>query len=264
MNIVPFQFETKSIRTIANEQGEPWFVLRDVLEAMGTSTPTAVAISSVEQGLGDGFNVVIPITDSMGREQSAIIVAEAAVTYLLSRSNTEQGRKLNRFIHVEVLPALRRTGQYQLTEPATPAPTMLMTPAAIAASTIREVMSIAAEFGVPTDHALSQAAQAADLQAGTQLWTTVLSQAKCMVNLSAEDRRLEPKDLGAVLGLSGSEMNQWLADRGLQVKVRGQWTPTKTGEELAVLHKWNTAYKSGYNLMWSLSKITELWQSRAR
>ena len=147
---------------------------------------------------------------------------------------------------------------------ATPAPTMLMTPAAIAASTIREVMSIAAEFGVPTDHALSQAAQAADLQAGTQLWTTVLSQAKCMVNLSADDRRLDPKDLGAVLGLSGSEMNQWLADRGLQVKVRGQWTPTKTGEELAVLHKWNTAYKSGYNLMWSLSKITELWQSRAR
>ena len=112
MNIVPFQFETKSIRTLANEQGEPWFVLRDVLEAMGTSTPTAVAISSVEQGLGNGFNVVIPITDSMGREQSAIIVAEAAVTYLLSRSNTEQGRKLNRFIHVEVLPAIRKTGTY--------------------------------------------------------------------------------------------------------------------------------------------------------
>ena len=263
MNVVPFKFETKSIRTIANEQGEPWFVLRDVLEAMGTSTPTAVAISSVEQGLGEGFNVVIPLETAGGMQQT-ILVSEAAVTYLLSRSNTEQGRKLNRFIHVEVLPALRRTGQYQLTEPATPAPTMLMTPAAIAASTIREVMSIAAEFGVPTDHALSQAAQAADLQAGTQLWTTVLSQAKCMVNLSAEDRRLEPKDLGAVFGLSGSEMNQWLADRGLQVKVRGQWTPTKTGEELAVLHKWNTAYKSGYNLMWSLSKITELWQSRAR
>ena len=33
MNVVPFKFETKSIRTIANEQGEPWFVLRDVLEA---------------------------------------------------------------------------------------------------------------------------------------------------------------------------------------------------------------------------------------
>ena len=220
MNIVPFKFETKSIRTIANEQGEPWFVLRDVLEAMGTSTPTAVAISSVEQGLGEGFNVVIPLETAGGMQQT-ILVSEAAVTYLLSRSNTEQGRKLNRFIHVEVLPALRRTGQYQLTEPATPAPTMLMTPAAIAASTIREVMSIAAEFGVPTDHALSQAAQAADLQAGTQLWTTVLSQAKCMVNLSAEDRRLEPKDLGAVLGLSGSEMNQWLADFPYRVSISG-------------------------------------------
>lgn len=264
MNIVPFQFEDYSIRTITNEAGDPWFVLTDILAGMRTATKTTEAISALNQGLGDGFVATVPIPDSLGREQATTIVAEASLTYLLSRSNTEQGRKLNRFIHVEVLPALRRTGQYQLTEPATPAPAMLMTPAAMAASTIREVMSIAAEFGVPTDHALSQAAQAADLQAGTQLWTTVLSQAKCMVNLSTEDRRLEPKDLGAVLGLSGSEMNQWLADRGLQVKVRGQWTPTKTGEGLAVLHKWNTAYKSGYNLMWSLSKITELWQSRAR
>lgn len=263
MNIVPFQFETKSIRTIANEQGGSWFVLRDVLDAMESKTSSTNALEAISTGLGEGFSNSYPLQTAGGLQQSTII-SEAAVTYLLSRSNTEQGRKLNRFIHVEVLPALRRTGQYQLTEPATPAPTMLMTPAAIAASTIREVMSIAAEFGVPTDHALSQAAQAADLQAGTQLWTTVLSQAKCMVNLSAEDRRLEPKDLGAVLGLSGSEMNQWLADRGLQVKVRGQWTPTKAGEGLAVLHKWNTAYKSGYNLMWSLSKITELWQSRTQ
>ena len=260
MHIVPFQFESKSIRTITNEVGEPWFVLRDVLEAMGTSTPTAVAVSAVEQGLGDGFNVVIPITDSLGREQSAIIVAEAAVSYLLSRSNTEQGRKLNRFIHVEVLPALRRAGQYQLTEPATPAPTMRMTPAAIAASTIREVMSIAAEFAVPLDHALSQAAQAADLEGGTQLWTTVLSQAKCMVAISASDRRLEPKDLGAVFGLSGAEMNQWLAEHGLQTKVNGQWTATPAGEALSVLHKWSTAYKSGYNLMWNVAQVTELWQ----
>lgn len=143
---------------------------------------------------------------------------------------------------------------------ATPTPTMLMTPAAIAASTIREVMSIAREFAVPLDHALSQAAQAADLEGGTQLWSTVLSQAKCMVAISAADRRLEPKDLGTVFGLSGAEMNHWLAEHGLQTKVNGQWTATPAGEAMSVLHKWSTAYKSGYNLMWNVSQVTELWQ----
>ena len=44
--------------------------------------------------------------------QQTIIVSEPAATYLMARSNTEQGRKLNRFIHVEVLPQIRKTGQY--------------------------------------------------------------------------------------------------------------------------------------------------------
>lgn len=144
--VTPFQFESKSIRTIANEQGEPWFVLRDVLIAMGSTTRPAEAITAIAGGLGDGVVADYPLQTAGGPQKSTII-SGSAVTYLLSRSNTEQGRKLSRFIHVEVLPALRRTGQYQLTEPATPAPAMLMTPAAIAASTIREVMSIAAEFG---------------------------------------------------------------------------------------------------------------------
>jgi hypothetical protein len=43
-----------------------------------------------------------------------IAIAEAAVTYLVARSNTEIGRRLNRFIHTEVLPAIREKGFYQL------------------------------------------------------------------------------------------------------------------------------------------------------
>jgi len=42
-----------------------------------------------------------------------VIVAEAAATYLVARSNTEAGRRLNRFIHTEVLPQIRRTGAYR-------------------------------------------------------------------------------------------------------------------------------------------------------
>ncbi|MCK7581060.1 MAG: hypothetical protein MZV65_39650 [Chromatiales bacterium] len=40
------------------------------------------------------------------------------MTFLVSRSNTETGRKLNRFIHTEVLPQIRKTGQYLV--PKTP------------------------------------------------------------------------------------------------------------------------------------------------
>ena len=48
----------------------------------------------------------------MGRTQQVTIISESGVTFLVSRSNTESGRKLNRWIHTEVLPAIRKTGAY--------------------------------------------------------------------------------------------------------------------------------------------------------
>ena len=118
-SLIPFEFEQKSIRTITDDCGELWFVLRDMLEAMDSKTTTTAAVDSVKQGLGDGFVNDIPIQDSMGRDQQAIIIAEAAATYLISRSNTETSRRLNRFVHVDVLPALRKTGRYAVPTEAT-------------------------------------------------------------------------------------------------------------------------------------------------
>jgi prophage antirepressor-like protein len=121
--IVAYTFDTSEIRTITNDQGEPWFVLRDILAAMGTSTTVTAAVDAVNQGLGKGLVVDIPL-QTPGGEQQAVIVAEAAVTYLVARSNTEAGRKLNRFIHTEVLPEIRKTGGYQQ-RPMSPAEVLI-------------------------------------------------------------------------------------------------------------------------------------------
>lgn len=93
------------------------FVPRDLLNSMGSSTPVTVAIESIKQGLGEWFNNVIRL-QTTGGKQRVIIVAEPAATYLLARSNTERGRNLNRFIHIDILPSIRKTGHYQ--QPAIP------------------------------------------------------------------------------------------------------------------------------------------------
>lgn len=120
-NIVPFIFESQEIRTITHEDGTPWFVLRDLLAAMGSSTKTTDAAESINQGLGKGFANDLPLLTA-GGPQTMTVIAEAAATFLLSRSNTEAGRRLNRYIHTEVLPSIRRTGSYAATPAQTPAP----------------------------------------------------------------------------------------------------------------------------------------------
>jgi len=106
-----FTFGSHSVR-ITGQNGGHWFVLRDLLGAMESSTKPSDAVDAIEQCLGDGFVAGAPILDSLGRLQTVVIVSDAAATFLLSRSNTEAGRALNRHIHVEVLPSIRRTGAY--------------------------------------------------------------------------------------------------------------------------------------------------------
>lgn len=115
-NVVAFNFESNEVRTLTDERDDSvWFVLRDVLNAMGRKgTRTNEAKASIEAGLGDGYVKTVSIVDSLGRNQKAAIVNDAATTFLISRSNTEVGKKLNRWIHSEVIPAIRKTGGYQV------------------------------------------------------------------------------------------------------------------------------------------------------
>lgn len=117
MSILSLMFQDseavpKNIRAIPNQKNELWFVLKDVLEAIGTSTPVTVAVESIKQGLGDSFNSLYPVEDTLGRVREVIIVHQNAVRYLIANSRTEQGKALNRFLFLEVLPQIAETGGY--------------------------------------------------------------------------------------------------------------------------------------------------------
>jgi prophage antirepressor-like protein len=92
MNISTMMFENNTVRITEND-GAVWFVLRDVLAAMGTTTRPAIAKDDIEQGLGAGYTTTTMLDTGYGVKE-ATIVSEAAVTFLVSRSNTETGKRL--------------------------------------------------------------------------------------------------------------------------------------------------------------------------
>lgn len=115
-NLSVFKFEeSKDVRTLTDERdGSAWFVLKDVLQAMDRKgTRSNEAKASIDDGLGDGYVKTVPL-QTAGGKQNTIIINEPAVTFLVSRSNTEAGKKLNRWIHAEVIPSIRKTGSYSV------------------------------------------------------------------------------------------------------------------------------------------------------
>ena len=87
-----FEFESNQVRSLVDEcDGSVWFVLRDVLSAMGSTTKTSNAKARIESVLGDACSTTTTI-DSLGRTQTATIINEAALVFLSMRSNSEKSK----------------------------------------------------------------------------------------------------------------------------------------------------------------------------
>jgi anti-repressor protein len=115
-----FEYGSRQVRTTV-VQGLTAFCLADVLVAMKTKVSTYQAQAAILEGLGEGCTISLPLS-TPGGEQDTVFVYESGLTFLLSRSRTESGRGLNRLIHTEILPSIRKTGKYETVSvaPATP------------------------------------------------------------------------------------------------------------------------------------------------
>ena len=113
-----FHYQNRCIRTLVRD-GEPWFVAADVCSALeiGNVGDATNRIDPDDIDLIDGV-------DSLGRRQTMKIISEAGLYTLILGSRKPEARLFKRWVTHEVIPAIRRTGAYQMAEaaPATPIP----------------------------------------------------------------------------------------------------------------------------------------------
>lgn len=105
-----FDFKSQEVRVL-NIDGKYWFVAKDVLKAIKSTTTVTAVEEMVSKDLGKGYVVNQPVLTN-GGEQQIICLSEPALTLFISRSRTELGRQMNIWIHEEVLPSIRKTGAY--------------------------------------------------------------------------------------------------------------------------------------------------------
>ena len=97
---------------------EPWLVGKDVAEALGYDNPSKAIRDHVEEeDKKMGVQNVTPyIIDSLGRKQHPTFINESGLYALVFSSKLPSTKKFKRWVTSEVLPALRKTGQYQVKE----------------------------------------------------------------------------------------------------------------------------------------------------
>ena len=87
---------------------EPWFVGKDVAEALGYNRPTKAIQDHVDSEDLDG----IPIQDSIGRMQNTPIINESGLYSLVLSSRLPRAKEFKRWVTSEILPSLRKHGGY--------------------------------------------------------------------------------------------------------------------------------------------------------
>ena len=114
-NIQVFSHELfGDIRTMTDEQGETWFVGKDVAEALGYSRPLDALSKHVEEDDSAKRGLI----DSLGRKQQAIFINESGLYSLILSSKLPQAKEFKRWVTSEVLPQIRKTGGYIPTKDA--------------------------------------------------------------------------------------------------------------------------------------------------
>ena len=103
------------IRTMTDEQGEPWFVGKDVAKALGYSNTRDALSKHVDDE--DKTTVAIRDTGSNYKSQ-AIFINESGLYSLVLSSKLPQARVFKHWVTSVVLPAIRKTGGYIPTKDA--------------------------------------------------------------------------------------------------------------------------------------------------
>jgi hypothetical protein len=109
--LAPFAFEGRQLRVSTDEQGNPWFIAADVCAALAIANPrdALTRLDDDEKGVAS--------TDTLGGRQSLSTVNEFGLYSLILGSRKPDAKRFKRWVTHEVLPAIRRTGRYEVPRP---------------------------------------------------------------------------------------------------------------------------------------------------
>lgn len=105
-NLQIFDFKGNNVRTVMID-GEVWFVAKDICDVLGL-TNSRQALS----GLDDEDKKGVSIDDTLGGKQTMNAINESGLYQLVFASRKPEAKDFKRWVTSEVLPSIRKTGQY--------------------------------------------------------------------------------------------------------------------------------------------------------
>ena len=183
------------VRTMVNENGETFFVGKDVAKALGYTNPPKALRDHVDEEDKLGERIVLS-----GQYREAIFINESGLYSLVLSSKLPQAKEFKRWVTAEVLPQIRQTGGYIPTKDASGRQLSDM-----------EIMALALQIQQNTIEA--QHRQIEDMAPKAEYCDEVLESVSCFTTTQVAKE----------LNMTVHELTHLLIERNVMYKQSGQY-----------------------------------------
>lgn len=190
--------EFGQIRTILDEQGEPWFVGKDVADVLQYSNTRDALARHVDKE--DKSDVAIH-DGRQNRKQT--VINESGLYSLIFSSKMKKAKEFKRWVTSEVLPAIRKDGGYMVTKEGESEEELIARALIVAQKSIDRLEL----ENKQKDQIIGELKPKAD-------YTDKILQSTSVVTITS---------IAKDYGLSGHKMNKLLHELGIQYKQGNQW-----------------------------------------
>lgn len=140
-NIMPFTYESREVRIIDDEDGNLWWIAKDVLDILELENTTN-ALKGLDE---DELTLTKLMSGGQIREMKA--VNEPGLYTLIIKSNKPEAKKFKRWITHDVLPSIRKTGVYSVSDELDGSEIVSRPQLAEVAYRVKQVMIMVKAFG---------------------------------------------------------------------------------------------------------------------
>ena len=183
------------VRTMVNENGETFFIGKDVAKALGYTNPPKALRDHVDEEDKLGERIVLS-----GQYREAIFINESGLYSLVLSSKLPQAKEFKRWVTAKVLPQIRQTGGYIPTKDASGRQLSDM-----------EIMALALQIQQNTIEA--QHRQIEDMAPKAEYCDEVLESVSCFTTTQVAKE----------LNMTVHELTHLLIERNVMYKQSGQY-----------------------------------------
>ncbi len=231
LEIITNQFQDHQIKVILINN-EPWFIAKDIADVLQYSETNAMTRKHIDE---DDVKTIRKTDETIrfldgsifGNQGSIMLINESGLYSAILGSKKPEAKQFKRWVTNEVLPSIRKTGNYSISQ------NFQLPKLTNETEQITELDN----YFVATEKLISnlQNMKPIDLYRLDKYVqrTRNFSPLKTF-EINLDSQFFLPTELGKMINKSAVEVNLMIANRGFQIRENGVWKLTETGRDFGI------------------------------